>query len=103
MTRYNDLTYGGSKPSAYGSSSVSRPTPGLSMTGKGPLLPGNYPEGANKISIARAKGRASSAARLAAHRLAVKNAKMQSNPKFLAAKSVKPLPGIANLPPKYSG
>jgi len=103
MTRYNDLTFGGSKSSAYGAGQVSRPAPGLSMAGKGPLLPGNYPEGANNIKAARAKGQASVAARIAQHRLAVKNAKAQANPKFLMAKGVKPLPGIGNFPPKLRG
>jgi len=103
MTRYNDLTFGGSKSSAYGAGQVSRPAPGLSMAGKGPLLPGNYPEGANNIKVARAKGQASSAARLAQARLAAKNAAAQSNPKFLMAKGVKPLPGIGNMPPRLRG
>jgi len=103
MIRYNDLTYGGSKSSAYGAGQVSRPAPGLTMAGKGPLLPGNYPEGANNIRAAREAGQASSAARLAKHRLDVKNAKAQANPKFLMAKGVKPLPGIGNMPPRLRG
>lgn len=103
MTRYNDLTFGGSQSSAYGAGQASRPAPGLSMLGKGPLLPGNYPEGANNIKAARARGQATSAARLAAHRLAVKNAAAQSNPKFLMAKGIKPLPGIGNMPPRLRG
>ena len=32
-----------------------------------------------------------------------KLAKAQSNPKFLKAKGFKPLPGIANFPPKFRG
>ncbi len=32
-----------------------------------------------------------------------KLAKAQSNPKFLKAKGFKPLPGIANMPPKFRG
>lgn len=103
MTRYNDLTFGGSKSSAYGAGQVSRPAPGLSMAGKGPLLPGNYSEGANNVKTARVKGQASSAARLAQARLAAKNAAAQANPKFLMAKGVKPLPGIGNFPPKLRG
>jgi hypothetical protein len=35
--------------------------------------------------------------------VAVKNAKAQSNPKFLMAKGVKPLPGVGNLPPRLRG
>jgi hypothetical protein len=69
----------------------------------GKLNPGNYPKGpeATRIAIARAQGRAAQASRLAQHRLAVKNAAAQSNPKFLMAKGVKPLPGIANMPPNF--
>jgi len=32
-----------------------------------------------------------------------KLAKSKSNPKFLKAKGFKPLPGIANFPPKFRG
>ena len=103
MGKYNEIVTGGSARSAYGSGQASRPAPGLSMAGKGPLLPGNYPEGANNVRAARAKGQASGAARIAQHRLAVKNAKAQANPKFLMAKGVKPLPGIGNLPPRLRG
>jgi len=103
MGKYNEIVTGGSRSSAYGSGQVSRPAPGLSMAGKGPLLPGNYSEGATNIRAAREAGRASSAARLAQHRVAVKNAKAQSNPKFLMAKGVKPLPGVGNLPPRLRG
>ena len=103
MTRYNDLTYGGSKSSAYGAGQVSRPAPGLSMAGKGPLLPGPGEGGKTRIDRARMKGQASGAARLAAARVAAKNAAAQSNPKFLMAKGVKPLPGIGNMPPKLRG
>ena len=103
MTRYNDLTFGGSQSSAYGAGQVSRPAPGLSMLGKGPLLPGPGEGGKTRIDRARMKGQASGAARLAAARVAAKNAAAQSNPKFLMAKGVKPLPGIGNMPPRLRG
>ena len=103
MGKYNEIVTGGSRSSAYGAGQVSRPAPGLSMLGKGPLLPGNYPEGANNIKAARAKGQASSAARIAQSRLAAKNAAAQANPRFLVAKGIKPLPGIGNFPPKLRG
>lgn len=60
----------------YGSSASgasNRPVPGLSMTGKGPLLPGNYSKGATAAKAASNRGRASAASTLAQHRLAVKN------------------------------
>ena len=77
--------------------------PGLSMLGKGPLLPGPGEGGKTRIDRARMKGQASGAARLAAARVAAKNAASQSNPKFLMAKGVKPLPGIGNMPPRLRG
>lgn len=103
MTRYNDLTFGGSQSSAYGAGQASRPAPGLSMLGKGALLPGPGEGGKTRIDRARMKGQASGAARLAAARVAAKNAASQSNPKFLMAKGVKPLPGIGNMPPRLRG
>lgn len=98
MGKYNEIVTGGSARSAYGSGQASRPAPGLSMLGKGPLLPGPGEGGKTRIDRARMKGQASGAARLAAARVATKNAAAQSNPKFLMAKGIKPLPGLAGKP-----
>ena len=103
MSKYNEIVTGGSRSSAYGAGQVSRPAPGLSMLGKGPLLPGPGESGKTRIDRARMKGRASSAARLSVARLAAKNAAAQANPKFLMAKGIKPLPGIGNMPPRLRG
>lgn len=103
MSKYNEIVTGGSRSSAYGVGQVNRPAPGLSMLGKGPLLPGPGEGGKTRIDRARMKAQASSAARLTAARVAAKNAAAQANPKFLMAKGVKPLPGIGNFPPKLRG
>tara|TARA_R110000823_G_scaffold277831_1_gene396311 strand:- start:766 stop:1029 length:264 start_codon:yes stop_codon:yes gene_type:complete len=62
---------------------------------------GGFPDNPAVKTKKKTKGVDSARVKLAKAKAA--SAKSQANPKFLRAKSVKPLPGIGNFPPKLRG